>query len=452
MLLKDSLNSFLSGLASNTPVYVAYSGGLDSHVLLHLVSQYGNAYSASLHSIHVNHNFSPSSGDWANHCASVAGSLGFEHRALEIIEKPGAGESLEAWAREKRYRLMASKMPENAVLLTAHHLDDQAETLLLQMLRGGGASGLAAMPILNKRYGVLHGRPLLGFSREEIAEYARSQELCWIEDESNVDTTFDRNFLRHEIFPLLRQRWPALSKTLGRVAEHQAEARQVMEEMGNIDLAYVRDPATGGISIELLEKLPAARQANTVRQWIKSVDLPVPASVHLEKILDEVVKARADGEPLVTWPGCEVRRHDKYLFAMGPLSEHDCKQTIEWPLKEKCHVGGGRLVATRDKGRGIKASSIRDGSLQVRFRQGGEKICLPRQQHAKELKKLFQENSVPSWLRERIPLLYHGDELVCVADIWFAADFLSAAGEDSWSIRWEAGPDCADLLGHCYED
>ena len=105
MLLKDSLNSFLSGLASNTPVYVAYSGGLDSHVLLHLVSQYGNAYSGSLHSIHVNHNFSPSSGDWANHCASVAGSLGFEHRALEIIEKPGAGESLEAWAREKRYRI-----------------------------------------------------------------------------------------------------------------------------------------------------------------------------------------------------------------------------------------------------------------------------------------------------------------------------------------------------------
>ena len=346
---------------------------------------------------------------------------------------------------------MASKMPENAALLTAHHLDDQAETLLLQMLRGGGASGLAAMPTLNKRYGVLHGRPLLGFSREEIAEYARSQKLCWIEGESNVDTTFDRNYLRHEIFPLLRQRWPAISKTLGRVAEHQAEARQVMEEMGNIDLAYVRDPATGGISIELLEKLPAARQANTVRQWIKSVDLPVPASVHLEKILDEVVKARADGEPLVTWPDCEVRRHDKYLFAMGPLSEHDCKQTIEWPLKEKCHIGGGRLVATRDKGRGIKASSIRDGSLQVRFRHGGEKICLPRQQHAKELKKLFQENSIPSWLRERIPLLYHDDELVCVGDIWFAADFLSAAGEDSWRIRWEPGPDCADFLGHCYE-
>ncbi len=452
MHLKDSLNNFLSGLASNTPVYVAYSGGLDSHVLMHLVSQCDGVHSGPLHSIHVNHNFSPSSGDWARHCTSVAESLGFEHQALEIIDKPDAGESLEAWAREQRYQLMVSKMPGNAVLLTAHHLDDQAETLLLQLFRGGGASGLAAMPTYSKRYGVLHGRPLLGFSREEIAEYAHSQELCWIEDESNTDSAFDRNYLRHQIFPLLRQRWPALSKTLGRVAEHQAVARQIMEEMGNIDLDYILDPATGGINIERLEKLPAVRQSNAIRQWIKSDGLPLPASVHLEKVFDEVVKARSDGEPLVTWPGCEVRRHDKYLYAMRPLAEHDSKQTIEWPLREKCRVGSGSLVAMRNKGRGIKADIIKNDSLQVRFRQGGEKICLPRQQHAKELKKLFQENSVPPWVRERIPLLYHNGDLVCVGDIWFAAAFLSTPGEDSWQIRWDPGPEYTGLLTQCYEN
>ena len=451
MLSKDALNEFLAGLKEHSSIYVAYSGGLDSHVLMHLLSKSSNVAGHALHSIHVNHKFAASSDEWAKHCELTAEKLGYEHRSITIDEKAPAGDSLEAWARERRYKLMAESVPDTGVLLTAHHRDDQAETLLLQLLRGSGVSGLAAMPTFNTQFGVLHGRPLLNFSRKEIAEYAHEQQLEWIDDESNLDPAFDRNYLRHNVFPVLRKRWPALDKTMGRAASQQADALQIIEEVAANDLVLVSRPVPGSINIKSLKSMSLAHQANVLRYWIKTLGLPLPTSSHVEKILMQVVDARHDGVPLVNWPGCEIRRHDGQLFAMAPLAEYDKELSIDWSLQERCSVAGGQLCAKKVRGLGIRAAAVENERLRVQFRQGGEKIHLPGKQHSQELKKLFQEFRIPSWLRDRVPLLYKDKQLVAVADFWTDSQYLGSEGEQSWQISWQPDPSYMNILSYYRE-
>lgn len=446
MISIDSLEKFLEDAPGKAPVYVAFSGGLDSHVLLHLLACMTTADLRPRHSLHVNHNFQAYSCEWAKHCRLTAEALGIEHHELVIDDKAPERESLEAWARDRRYKLMTDCMPRTAILLTAHHQDDQAETLLLQLLRGAGVNGLAAMPITSQRSGIVHGRPLLGFSREELYEYAIHHKLNWIEDESNKDTSFDRNFIRYNIIPRLIERWPSLGLTLTRVSAHQADAMHILEEVAEADYEILVNKADTTLSIEKLLTLGSARQSNLLRYWIKQQNLPIPASVHIENIRNELINAVAGRVPMVAWAGCEIRRHQGYIFATRPLSSHDNSIRKTWVLEQPCYIDNGELSAEKKVGRGLSAEYCTDARLEIRFRQGGEKIRLPLKKHRQDLKKLFQEAGVPFWLRDRVPLLYNGNRLVAVADMWIDADSQSKNNEQSWHLQWNPDSNYANII------
>ncbi len=418
------------------PYYLAYSGGMDSHVLLHALSSIKAELGADIHAVHINHNINSSADSWRIHCENICKELAINFTVLKIDETCPQGESREAWARRLRYQLLASQVGDKGVLLTAHHQDDQAETLLLQLTRGAGVKGLAAMPALKKVDGMWHARPLLKYARGQLLDYARHHNLQWIEDDSNSDIAYDRNFFRQDVFPGLRQRWPNIAATLSRVAIHQAEAMKLLDELAESDFAACRDKSEDCLNIDRLTQLSTARQVNLLRHWLRRLDLPVPDTRIMQEILNQFLSAKADAMPLISWAGTELRRYQHQLYASRPLPDYDKHLTGSWQLDSPCQFGPGVLEARLKRGPGIRTDVCPDKQLQVRYRQGGEKIRLKNKTHRQTLKKLFQESGVPPWLRERIPLLYKDGKLIAVADLWIDSEACSTKAEKSWHISW----------------
>ncbi len=415
--------------------WVAYSGGLDSHVLLHSLAALRERLPIEeLAAVHVHHGLSPAADKWTRHCAEVCGQLGIPLTLLRVDASPRQGESPEAAARNARYQAVEPLIGEGEGLLTAHHQDDQAETVLLQALRGSGPRGLAAMPIWDPFGGGWRGRPLLGFSRGELQAYARSEGLRWVEDESNFDTGIARNYLRHEIIPLLRRRWPAAAATLSRVARHAAEAAHLLDQLAEGDLPPTDD---GTLDIEHLKGMEAARQRNLLRYWIHRAGLPLPDSVHLQRILDEVIPAAEDALPRVAWHGAELRRYRNRLYVMPPLPPHDSAQILAWKMDEPLSLLDGTLLrAIPALGEGISRDACRMARVTVRFRRGGERCRPAGGSHTRPLKKLLQERGVPPWLRSRIPLIYLDDQLAAVGDLLVCEPFQAREEEPGLCIQW----------------
>lgn len=417
---------------------VAFSGGLDSSVLLHLMAILRPRYAAGLCAVHVNHGLQPAAADWARQCRTICDDLGIPLLDLAVAARPGPGESPEAAARRARYDGIRAVMEEGDCLLTAHHQDDQAETVLLQLLRGSGVAGLAAMPPCAPFAAGWHARPLLGLTRAELKAYAEAQGLRWIEDPSNFDTGLRRNFVRHEIMPRLRGQWPAFARTLSRSAAHSAETTRLLDEIGAEDLAMVAGPRTATLSIDALMQLSPERLNNVVRYWLRTLELPLPSTAHLERLHEDILKAAQDSAPLLAWPGAEVRRYRRLLYAMWPLPPHDAEQIVPWDLAAPLELPtcGGRLVARHSAGSGIRRVLLKDRPVTVRFRRGGEHCRPAGRGHTHELRKLLQESAVPPWLRERVPLLYLGDELAAVGDLFLCEGFQAGEGEAGIEIEW----------------
>jgi tRNA(Ile)-lysidine synthase len=432
----DNLLANLNTLSVAGQYYVAYSGGLDSHVLLHALHSLRSELSAEIYALHVNHGIKKEAGEWVLHCEQTCKFLDIELIVLNIGESRPQGESLEAWARQKRYSLFATKLDAEDILLTAHHQDDQAETLLLQLSRGAGVKGLAAMPLLRNRDGMWHARPLLNSSREQLLEYAKLHMLQWIEDGSNNDLDIDRNFFRHEILPGLQQRWPNIAETLCRAANHQAEAMTILDESAETDLQDCLTQAENCLDIEKLLLLSPARQANSIRHWLRQLSLPIPDTKLMQEILNKLLPAKIDAEPIVRWPGTEIRRYQQHLYASEPFPVHDSEMKLDWNLNSVCELGDGVLSASLGHGLGIKTDICRDNQVQIRYRRGGEKIKLFNKKHHQELKKLFQETGIPPWIRDRIPLLYKDDKLIAVANLWIDVTACSTKDETAWQIDW----------------
>ncbi|MBK1722894.1 tRNA lysidine(34) synthetase TilS [Thiocystis violacea] len=418
------LIGLLEPFESASRIWVAFSGGMDSSVLLAAATEVRESLPGALHAIHVDHGLHPDSALWAAHCAEFcrlrAIPLTTEHLQLAARQ----GESLEALAREARYAVFAGLLGRGDLLLTAHHEDDQAETLLLALLRGSGARGLAAMPVearLGRGYLV---RPLLASHREELLRYARARGLGWIEDPSNAHLTLDRNFLRHQILPRLRTRWPAVSTTLSRSARHCAEAAQLVEGLALATLPQLFGDHPGTLSIEMLEQLDRPLQKAVLRAWLEQHGFGLPDTSRLERVLDEVVAARADANPLVAWKGCEVRRYRGDLFCLVPLPAPPAR-TVDLPWRI------GRMPSSLELPSGLgvlewqpAVAEAMDGGrgravleLHVRFAQVGH-VCTPATEiHARRLKDLFQTAGVPSWLRPYVPLVFCADGLIAIAGV-----------------------------------
>jgi tRNA(Ile)-lysidine synthase len=442
-LTPEFLRQFLLRHPPAPTYWIAYSGGLDSHVLLHLAAELRQLEPRHpIKAIHVHHGLHRDADAWANHCASTCEALGIELRIMRVDAQPGPGESPEESARIARYHALQTQLGDKDCLLLAQHRDDQAETLLLQLFRGAGVEGMAAMPEHAELNPGTLARPLLGFSRDQLSDYAVANGLRWIEDDSNRDETFDRNFLRQRILPQLRSRWPGIQGNLARSAAHCAEAGLHLENLADqLLMGVIHDSRTNTLDVEALQGLARHEQKLTVRRWITRSGFRRPATRILERILDESLTAARDRNPVVGWKEAEVRRYRTALHLMRPLPPAPTQsatfgQWLPWPADETAISlpnGNGevrmRKIAGTTDSPGLSWNAWISGQVRIGYRLGGEKIRLPGRNGSHEVRKLYQEAGIPPWIRERIPLIFIDDRLAAVSGHWYAADFLATAAD-----------------------
>ncbi|MDH5711381.1 MAG: tRNA lysidine(34) synthetase TilS [Gammaproteobacteria bacterium] len=408
---------FLSHKGSIKRYLVGYSGGLDSHVLLHLCSQNTRL---PVRAVHIHHGLQSEADQWSTHCAEVCAALQVPFKTIHVDASKRSGESPEESARKARYQALTAELESGDCLLTAHHQDDQSETVLLQLFRGAGPAGLAAMPMIRELKQGVHARPMLGFSRAEIECYAKENALIWIDDPSNTDTDFDRNLLRQRIIPDIRQRWPGLGESLSKVALQQQDALEITETLAALDLSTVVMQQHNVISINALGKLSRARQLNVLRLWIHRCAEDAPTAHVLHELTDSLIPAADDACPEVCWGSSEIRRFQNGVYCLKKI-EHDASKVFDWNPRDNLMLSnlGIELTAQSLDGQGVKPELIQQ-RLKVAFRQGGEKIKPVGRKGTHSLKKLMQEAGIPPWQRNRIPLIYFNDELVCVFGYWVA--------------------------------
>lgn len=431
--LFNEVKTFCLTQGSHKNFWIAYSGGLDSHVLLHICARLQKECGLTFKAIHVNHHLSPYAASWVKHCDAVCQSLDIDFISQSIHITLLQGDSLEAVARELRYKVFADYVNPGDILLTAQHQDDQAETVLIQLMRGAGPKGLSAMPKI-KPFGIggTHGRPLLNVSRKAIEIYAREYELQWIEDESNKNIDFSRNFLRHDILPLLKKRWPSIADTLSRVAEHCAETQYLLDESIK---QYVNAAKCGkGLSIAKLLTFSSAIQRQVLRLWFSELHFPIPSVVKMQQIQQSFLQAGQDKSPYISWGHVELRRYQNVLHVMKKIFLHDEKKEYQWDMNQPLLLPNiGVLCSESKKGQGLKKNSIKQ--LKVRFRRGGEFCQLPGREFHHDLKKLFQQWSVPPWERTRVPLLFLEDKLIAVVGYFINEAFAAREDEEGFMVR-----------------
>jgi tRNA(Ile)-lysidine synthase len=436
-LLLERLDALEAGVKRPDRYVVALSGGLDSTVLLHALAVTRERHGRALLAVHVDHRLHPDSGSWSAYCRRLADGLGVDIVVDTVTVDAAANGGLEAAARKARYAALAKHLDDGDWLLSAHHRDDQAETLLLNLMRGSGPAGLAGIRLLTRCGPGWLLRPLVDVPRSALEAYAAAQDLRWLDDPSNEDLRFDRNYLRHAVLPVLEERWAGVSERLARSADLAAEAATLLEDLAAIDLQRTGNRATR-IDVEGLLALPEARQRNLLRYAARRAGLPVPGAARLAAVLGDVLRARQDAQPVVAWQGAELRRYRGKLYLLPPLQE-SAWQPGEPFCGPRFALGPGmgslRLVPGAE--RGLSEAAVERG-LTVRRREGGEKFKPLGHIHTKKLKKLLQEQGVVPWLRERLPLVYAGERLVAVADLWIAAE---AASEPGTAVRWDDRPE-----------
>jgi tRNA(Ile)-lysidine synthase len=358
--------------------------------------------------------------------------------ALSVDASPRSRESPEAVARQVRYQALAKLLGPKDAVLTAHHRDDQGETLLLQLLRGSGPHGLAAMPAAASLGQGLLLRPLLNTPRNDILTYAKAHDLYWVEDTSNADLAINRNYLRHTVLPLMKAHWPAAIDTMARSARLCAEASQLLDELADMDLAQVTDGDAQRLSIARLCKLTEARQRNCLRRWFRMLNLASPNAAQLHHILQDVLNVPPDRQPHIHWPGGEVRRYKDHLFAMQPLPFHDPNQVFPMKITLPLSIPYiGYLCLLPTQGQGLNQQMLDNKPLHVGFWRGGERFQPVGRAHSQTLKKLFQAAGVPPWERDRLPLLYVDDTLAAVGELWISAQFAARADEKGLIFTWQ---------------
>jgi len=435
--LLERLDELESGANRPARYIVALSGGLDSCVLASALAATRDRHGKSLLAVHVDHQLHPDSAEWSDHCRQLAADFGIDFMVEKVDVDTGSGSGLEAAARDARYKVLARHVQHDDWLLSAHHRDDQAETLLLNLMRGSGPAGLRGIGAINPFADGWLVRPLIDVSRAALQAYAVEANIDWLEDPANENRRFDRNYLRHAVLPLLEERWPDVTRRLARSAELAGEAAALLEDLAEHDLRAVGD-RPGRIEISGLERLSEQRKRNLLRHAVRRSGLPAPSAAQLCSVLEQLIPAKQDAQPLVAWPGAEVRRYRDILYILpASASEQpvDDGQVLgDTPLQ--LPQGLGTLSLSPGVELGLDEAVIEQG-LTVHYRRGGEKFQPAGQVHTRKLKKLLQDEGVVPWMRERLPLVYAAGRLVAVADLWIASD---AASEPGTAIRWRDKP------------
>ena len=418
---------------------VGLSGGIDSVVLLDILARLGTRMRVTLAALHVDHGINPKSREWARFCRALCKSRGVPLRVVKVTL--ARGNSIERAAREARYRALRSTRAHHIAL--AHNQDDQAETVFLQLLRGAGVKGLAAMPV-SRREARSTGpalsivRPLLDVPRSEIESYAKRRRLEWIEDESNSDARYTRNWMRHEVLPQIEARVPAYREVLARTARNLGEAAALLDDLAALDAAQAL--SGDGLRVDQLRALTPGRARNLLRFLIAERGFRMPYADRLDEALRQATLARRDARLAVNLGECELRRHRDFVYLVPALAAGPAGVAVTWHGEREIALPstGGVLTMVRGRGEGISAARLDGAPVTIRSRQGGERLQTRAKGPRRTVKNLLQEAGIPPWQRERLPFIYCGEALACVPGVGVDAGFAAAGREPSIRASWRA--------------
>tara|TARA_B100001123_G_scaffold90903_5_gene104578 strand:+ start:4476 stop:5837 length:1362 start_codon:yes stop_codon:yes gene_type:complete len=401
---------------------VALSGGVDSVSLLYKLCELRTHYDLSIAALHVDHQIQPESEQWTKHCQAQCDELKVPLKTIKLnVQKSGHGQ--EAAARKARYDWFHSQITPADVLVIAHHMEDQIETVLLRLFRGSGLLGLGAMQEIRQFGFGWMARPLLGVPKEDIIAYARRKDLRYIEDPSNFDLHIDRNFVRHEVLPLIRLRWPSVDQTIFRSSSHLKTIQSSLDKAVQADLKMflcLSKPTLlgdyGCIRIGDLIKLDQTRIVDVLRYWIRCEGLTLPSSGKMNELMRQIFGNGTIGRVGVRWKEAEFRAYRGFLYLL-PVQPKLCNPaTQHWQGVDALSIKevGVALSVHRRRGSGIRASFIKNSSFILDWQHRTRVIRPSRSHHSRTIKNLFQESGIPSWERCRLPYVYLGDDLVCI--------------------------------------
>ncbi|GKX58710.1 tRNA lysidine(34) synthetase TilS [Leminorella grimontii] len=434
---ENVLKQLAHALASDVRLLVAFSGGVDSTALLHGLAALKASLRPdfSLRAVYVHHGLSQNADAWADHCRTQCERWNVP---LEVVRVSvdGAGAGIEAAARDARYRAFAERLAEGETLVTAQHLDDQCETFLLALKRGSGPAGLSAMPERMPFGKGTQARPLLNVSRRDIEGYAAENALTWVDDESNQDARYDRNFLRLNVLPQIDARWPHFTRAVARSAELCAEQESLLDELLAPTLTRLCD-ADGALDVDGLRTVSAAQRRALLRRWFSLCGAQMPSREQLETLWLEVAQSQEDAQPQLTFSTHQVRRYRQRLYLL-PLMNDVSDVVLEWDGSARLSLpdGLGSLLPAKE---GLALRMPRaDERLTVRFcAPGGMNLEIVGRPHSRPLKKLWQELGVPPWLRQRTPLLFYNDTPIAAVGVFITRDGEAKQGDAVWHVQYD---------------
>ncbi|NGM56444.1 tRNA lysidine(34) synthetase TilS [Stenotrophomonas pavanii] len=427
-----AVTAFPAPVALDAPLLVGYSGGVDSTVLLHWLWRCAQLSGTALRAVHVHHGLQPAADDWVLHCQQQCAALGIELAVHRVQVDNRAGLGLEGAARQARRAAFAAELRDGETLALAQHQDDQAETFLLRALRGSGVDGLAAMSAHSHLGQHPLWRPLLAVPRSALLDYARQHALPWIEDPSNGDDHADRNFLRLQVLPLLRQRWPHAAAALAGSAAHCGQTRQLLDEEDAELIAHL-EVAPRVLSLPLLRQVSPGRAARVLRAWVVGHGAaPLPAKV-LQQGLDELLPAGNDRQARLRWRDHAIRQWRDHAYLLPA-------QLPALPRQWQADWDGHAPLALPDGGQlRLQGAASFERPLQVRARVGGERILLPGRPHSHALKDCLQREHLAPWRRAQLPLLFDGPQLLAAADVVIGAPLQAWLQAHGAQLLWRPG-------------
>jgi tRNA(Ile)-lysidine synthase len=393
---------------------VALSGGIDSVVLLHLLHTIEKKHGFTLNAIHVHHGLSKNADKWVKFCEKLCAKLSIplDVHYVKLPQKKSLG--IEGEARQLRYEKLLQSKSDLVVL--AHHEDDQAETFLLQLIRGAGVKGLSSMAHFDGARKLW--RPLLNTSRIDIEKYAKQHKLKWIEDESNLNTDFDRNFIRSKVLPILKNRFNHIIKVISRSSTHLAEAQHLLDDLAKIDLknCFKSDNYKHILQVKSFNKLSLTRAKNVLRYWLEINDQLMPSKDLLDELLRQVLMAKKDAELKIELSkDYEIRRYKDEIYLVQKNQNRQKNYEIVWQGEPEILLpNGSKLKLKKVKGRGISFEKMKNKKLIISNRKGGETFKPDSKRPTKKIKQMLQESDLPPWERENLPLIFVGDELASV--------------------------------------
>lgn len=448
----------LQCLSPSARLWVALSGGLDSTVLLHLLSRHPDIGRDRVRALHIHHGLHADATQWTTHCRQFCSVIGVPLQTVNVAVARDGGEGLEAAARKARYAAFAGAIGDHDVLVTAHHRDDQAETFLLRALRASGPDGLASMRPWRAFANGWHWRPLLETPRSALLSYACEHGLAWIDDPSNLDTVHDRNFLRQAVMPLLRGRWPQVDAAFARSASLSADAAGLLADEDASALAAARGDDEHHVSTHALQQLPATRRARVLRRWVAELGLPPLPSAGIAQIESQLLAAQHDTDAAFEWSGAVIRRWRGVLHADALHDALPVEWRAEWNGASPLRLPTGDLLRLLPGATALATDSVNttedsapavgpavpkrlpaafEQTLFVHARQGGERVTLPGRGHSHTVKHVLQDLGVPPWVRERLPLVSSGSgELLAIGDLAYSAGFDAWLRQRDLQLQW----------------